>query len=353
MRPGSNWRPKSNDRTVGRATASADGGSQRRAGRSNREFNPSDPWVYAEMIKLTPISKPRSEAGEPAAARSEDRERVGRRGTAPVERSRAAADYLVAGKCPEPMQRRVSAVKMGAFESTVGADDRQRVLDTELPPWRMICALRMRSPTGAVATGTGWLAGPRTIITAGHHVHHQGFHGGWADTIEVSAGRNRSALPFSRFQATRFAAIDRWVQNADPDFDIGCIQLDRPLGELVGWFGVAALTPAELLSARVNISGYPADRGDGTEQYFLANRILHVGDHRVVYDIDTHGAQAGAPVWIHRTPSAPPVVVAVQAYGTGGTPFNLDLAANSAPRIIPEIFDMIQTWVHEDNSVAA
>ena len=98
----------------------AGGDSQRHAGRSDREFNPSNPWVYAEMIKLTPISKPGSEAGEPAAARSEDRERVGRRGTAPVERSRAAADYLVAGRCPEPMQRRVNAIRLGAFESTVG-----------------------------------------------------------------------------------------------------------------------------------------------------------------------------------------------------------------------------------------
>ena len=334
-------------------TGGSGGRRQTHACQPDREFNTSDQWMYAEMINLTPVSKPRSEAKEATATPSTDRERVGRRGTAPVEKSRAAADYLVAGKSTEPMHKRLSAIKMGAFESVVGADDRQRVLDTELPPWRMVCALRMRSPTGAVATGTGWLAGPRTIITAGHHVHHQGFHGGWADTIEISAGRNRSDFPFSRFTATHFAAIDRWVQNADPDFDIGCIQLDRPLGELVGWFGTAALTPAELEGARVNISGYPADRGDGAEQYFHANRILHVGDRRVFYDIDTHGAQSGAPVWIHRTPSAPPVVVAVQAYGTGGTPFDLGLAANSAPRIIPEIFDMIQTWVHEDISVAA
>lgn len=305
------------------------------------------------MINLMPISKPMTENAMTTECQCGDRELVGRRGTAPAERSRAAADYLVAGKSPAPVRKRYSAIKAGAFESIVGADDRQRVLDTELTPWRMVCALRMRSPTGAVATGTGWLAGPRTIITAGHHVFHRGFHGGWAESIEVCAGRNRSDLPFSCFKATRFAAIDRWVEHADPDFDIGCIQLDRPLGELVGWFGVASLTPSELETTLVNIAGYPADRGDGTEQYFHANRVLHVGDRRIFYDVDTFGAQSGAPVWIHRTPSAPPVVVAIQAYGTGGTPFDLGIAANSAPRFIPEIFDMIQTWVHEDISVAA
>ncbi len=305
------------------------------------------------MINLTPVSKPRSDAVSQAEMRPADRELVGRRGSAPVDKSRAAADYLRSGKSAEPMRRRFSAVRNGAVESVIGADDRQRVLDTDLAPWRMICALRMRSPTGAETTATGWLAGPRTVITAGHHVFHQGFYGGWADSIEVSAGRNRSAFPFSRFTATHFAAVDQWVKNADPDFNIGCIQLDRPLGDLTGWFGVASLTPSELNSSLVNISGYPADRGDSTEQYFHANRILHVGDRGVFYDIEMSGAQSGAPVWIHRTPSAPPVVVALQAHGTGGTPFDLGIAANSAPRITPEIFDMIKRWTHEDKSVAA
>jgi len=305
------------------------------------------------MINPTSVSKPGSDTAGHAEPRIVHRELVGRRGSALADASRAATDHLVFGKRTDPLSKRFRTTGMGAIDSVDGAEDRHRILETDLTPWRMICALRTRSPSGSMACGTGWLAGPRTIITAGHFVHHQGFHGGWAESIEVSAGRNGSACPFSQFTTTQFTAMDRWVADANPDFNIGCIQLDRPLGDLVGWFGVASLTLSELAAARVNIGGYPADRGDGAEQHFQANRVRNIGDRSISFDLDTVGAQSGAPVWIHRTPSAPPVVVAVHANSAGGTPFDLGIAADSAPRIIPETLDMIHTWIQQDISVVA
>jgi hypothetical protein len=50
---------------------------------------------------------------------------------------------------------------LSPFETVIGRDERVRILDTELPPWRMMCALRMRGPGGAGAIGTGWFIGPR------------------------------------------------------------------------------------------------------------------------------------------------------------------------------------------------
>lgn len=295
------------------------------------------------MNTPTPVSKSASEVANRAQVQPADRELVGRRGSAPADASQAAADHLVFGKCQEPLTRHLPAV---------GGDHRQRILETDLTPWRMICALRAFSPSGDLATGTGWLAGPRTIITAGHFVHNPGFHGGWAGSIEVSAGRNGPESPFSQFTATQFAAMDRWVTDADPELNIGCIQLDRPLGDLVGWFGVASPPVSELETARVNIGGYPAECGNGAEQYLQANRIRKSGDRSLFFDLDTVGGQSGAPVWIHRTPSAPPVVVAVQANCAEGNPFDPGMAPNSAPRINPETLDMIHTWIHEDGAVA-
>jgi glutamyl endopeptidase len=63
-----------------------------------------------------------------------------------------------------------------------------RILDTELAPWRMICALRMRGQSGAGALGTGWFIGPRTVLTAGHCVYSTSFFDGWASSIEVIPG---------------------------------------------------------------------------------------------------------------------------------------------------------------------
>lgn len=300
------------------------------------------------MIKLKSMSKPAPSALESAEQPVVERKvHDGGQGSKKSGRSRAMERFVVTGK-GDPIERRLEGFG-GALESVIGVDMRERILETDLLPWRMICALRMFADGGGGAIGTGWLVGPRTIVTAGHCVHHQGFFGGWAHKIEVSAGRDGTEFPFGTVTATRFSSVDKWVADADPDFDIGCIHLDDPLGDTAGWFSIASLPPKELESHMVNISGYPADRGSGTEQYFHKNRILNVSDRRVFYDVDTAGGQSGAPVWIHEKKDAPPLVVGIHAYGTGGTPFDLGITANSAPRIIPEVFDQISDWVNADD----
>jgi V8-like Glu-specific endopeptidase len=79
--------------------------------------------------------------------------------------------------------------------------------------------------------------------------------------------------------------------------------------------------------------------------------VLQVSDRRIFYDVDTFGGQSGAPVWIQDTTEADPVAVGVHAYGIGGTPGSLGISANSAPRIIPEVFDTISGWIEQDGGL--
>ena len=266
-------------------------------------------------------------------------------GTAVQETSRSARAYVVHGKAEPPARRFGGGIGV-QLETVIGRDDRKRILDTDLLPWRMICALEIRGQSGGGMIGTGWLAGPNTIITAGHCVFHDQI-GGWAREIEVSCGRNGFEFPFTTMRATNFSADSRWVASQDPDYDIGCIHLDpvpgQPsLGEQVGWFAMGALSADDLKSQLVNVSGYPADLADGTQQFFHANRVLQITERRVFYDVDTYGGQSGSPVWIHQHPGDPPIVVAIHAYGISGS-----LQANSAPRIDPPIFDLIQSWIRD------
>jgi V8-like Glu-specific endopeptidase len=293
------------------------------------------------MIELLSVSKPQPAAFERATAAPQRAMTPGGPGSGAPEVSRLP--QLVAAGRARPL--RGLAVRAG-IETVIGADDRVRVLDTDLAPWRMICALRLRGPTGGGAIGTGWFVGPRTLLTAGHCVHSTQFFGGWASSIEVSPGRNGAEFPYPTVRGTRFSSVDRWVETQDPDFDIGCIHLDEPLGSEVGWFGVGALAPGELEGFLVNVSGYPGDRGGGTEQYHHRNRILRVTERRLFYDVDTFGGQSGAPAWIHETDTAPPLAVGIHAYGVGGAVDGLE--ANSAPRIIPEVLAQIRTWVEAD-----
>jgi len=291
------------------------------------------------MVELKSVANPPSSALEAATApRSTTPGSPG----PPSEESRSALHLLAKGRSGPLLGRR------SGLESVLGQDDRVRILDTELPPWRVICALEMRGPSGAGAIGTGWLVGPKTLLTAGHCVHSGRFFGGWAREIAISPGRNGATFPCGTVTSTRFASLDAWVEREDPDFDIGCIHLDQPVGERLGWFAIGALPPKDLEGCLVNVSGYPVDRGGGAEQYHHRNRVLRVSDRRLFYDVDTYGGQSGAPVWIHEASDAPPLVVGIHAYGVSGTPPAYHLEANSAPRMIPEVLDRIRAWVKED-----
>jgi glutamyl endopeptidase len=209
------------------------------------------------MIELKSVHKPSS--GLESAAFSPATK--GSAGAATTETSRSLRHLVVAGK-PDPMAP--------GLESVIGTDERVGILDTDLPPWRMICALRMRGTSGAGAIGTGWFIGPRTVLTAGHCVFSTHFFGGWASSIEaipglLGAGTDPDARPYGSVTSERFSSVDRWTETEDADFDVGCIRLDEPLGDEVGWFAVAAMDPEGLVGYLVNVSGYPADRGSGNE----------------------------------------------------------------------------------------
>lgn len=57
------------------------------------------------------------------------------------------------------------------LESIIGTDDRVRIQNPSVYPWRAICALRMTAKDGSRWIGTGFLVGPGTVITAGHCVY--------------------------------------------------------------------------------------------------------------------------------------------------------------------------------------
>jgi glutamyl endopeptidase len=260
----------------------------------------------------------------------------------------SAPQLLVRGK--EPFKRRRV---LGALESLIGVDERVRIMDTHAAPWRMICQLEIIGETGS-GVGTGWFAGPRTIITAGHCVHDVQI-GGWAKKIIVHPGRNRDIEPFVVLESTRLSTTRQWFQDRDPDYDYGAIHLG-PAADAVtqrtGWFSTAALNEAALFQQRVNVSGYPGDKGDpplqplwASEQWFHAKQILRVTSRRLFYDVDTMGGQSGAPVWIDEGNG--PVVVGIHAYGVGGAA-HLGLEANSAPRIDTAVLSRIRKWVQAD-----
>lgn len=222
-------------------------------------------------------------------------------------------------------------------ETVHGPDDRVKITNTSIYPWRVHASLLITAADGSNWIGTAWFIGPHTLVTAGHcvYIKNSGVPGrdGWVRSIDVMPGRNGAALPYGKVTSRNFRTVAGWVNSADQNFDYGAIIIPTNLGNTTGWFGFGVYSDATLMASVGNISGYPGDKPSGT-QWYDARRIASVNARKVYYDIDTFGGQSGSAVY--RIDSGGRYGVAIHAYGGATT--------NSGTRIVRPVFDNMVAW---------
>ena len=217
-------------------------------------------------------------------------------------------------------------------EDVCGNDDRIRISPATTIPWRWCCHLLITKANNAQTGCTGWFIGPRTVMTAGHCVYSHAA-GGWAKQIRVAPGKDGANEPFGFQIGTLFRSVTGWTSDADAEYDYGAIILpNNNLGNLVGYFGFAALSDASLQNLYVNNAGYPGDKPYGT-QWFNAGNITQVTTRRLHYMIDTYGGHSGSAVWRLQSNQRH----AVGIHGYGGCP-------NKAVRIVQPVYDNMLAW---------
>jgi len=242
------------------------------------------------------------------------------------------------GRVP-PHLRKQHLVTASDFEfavpqSTFGDDDRVLIQDTTQIPWRCVCQLVIDGLHGRQLLGTGWLAGPHTVITAGHNLYsHEYNH--QATKVWVLPGRCGDVVPFGYDAATNFDVHRNWKDNGNHEYDIGVIWLDKPIGTNLGWFGYAACADTQLQNLLINNSGYPADKPLGT-QWFNAGRLQSIKTRTLSYGLDTEPGQSGSPIFYYDAQMRR-IVVAIHAYGNN--------SENIGIRITPDIYTTIAGWI--------
>lgn len=218
-------------------------------------------------------------------------------------------------------------------ETVIDVDDRIRVTETDKVPFRWLCRLVIVAGNGTRWSGTGWLAGPRLVLTAGHcvYMHNQG---GWAQRIQVSLyGANGDFQ--APVEAEDAASVGGWVNSADPDQDYGAVALSADI-QAPGWFGFGSFADAALSASVGNIAGFPIDKPVGT-LWGHARRFSEVRPSALLYEIDTYGGMSGAPVICWNGEDY--IVVGIHNYG--------DIAGNRATRINPTVYQNIEAWLAE------
>ncbi len=219
-------------------------------------------------------------------------------------------------------------------ESIPAGDDRQRVADTQDTtafPWRCLCRLDITSANGRRYLGTGWLAGPRTVITAGHCVYLQD-DGGWASQVKVVPAYQEGSAPFGSFTSSDLHSVTGWTEQKAPPHDYGAILLPQALS--TGFLGYAVYADEELSDQDVNVYGYPGDKNQGSALWGHFRKLYRVTAQQLFYNLATWGGQSGCPVWVKDGDDR----VAVGIHNYGGDP------ANYATRITDAVFDDIGAW---------
>lgn len=260
-----------------------------------------------------------------------------RRAADPAGGSVGASDIRFAGLGadePAPVEMRHPEAARAVMEVVIGFDDRLQVTPTLDYPWRCVCMLRATAADGSLWFGSGWLAGPRLVVTAGHVVHIAA-RGGWVREIEVIPGADGAGRPFGSAISRRFRSVSGWVRDQDPGLDYGAILLppDAAFGAHLGYFGIASLDDGDLAGNTVQLSGYPADKPTGTNWHH-AREIQRVEPKILYYDIDTAGGQSGAPVWTELGGNR--YVVGIHSGG--------HVTGNSAVRLTDTVYDNIIAW---------
>lgn len=256
---------------------------------------------------------------------------------------------LVVGKVSWEAKKRY-AERRGGAEVKIGEDERTPIDDTKISPYSAICCLRQIAGSTERVLGTGWLAGPSTVVTAAHCIRFEGPRAS-IDTREILVipGRDGNERPFGAVRSTRFSVAEGWMGIWKKERDLACIHLDEPVGQKTGWLEFAHWTDDKLKDHTVNICGYPDDRWQATRQLFDDNIIELVESERFYYLVDTTGGQSGAPGFAYIKAGGPPIVVGVHTWGGVLLPGS-GQSSNSATRITAEFENLIRKWVEGDNA---
>lgn len=266
--------------------------------------------------------------------------------------SRADGGFFSQGADAAPPMPRIDPF-MAKPENVIGIDSRVRVTETSAIPWRCICHIEVEYETGPVGFGTGFLVGPKSVLTAAHVIVDPA-RKKKARRLRVMPGRNGNTAPYGYFVSDFKDCIvaDQWLKTGSSSptsaaCDYAVITIpeefktgEEPTAERLGYFGLKCFSDEEVAKKAnmllVNNAGYPyeADKPYGT-LWYNAGRVRAVEKTYIEYMVDTEGGQSGSPIYFFDEQTKKRFVIAIHTTGD---------FVNRGLRITREVFATIKKW---------
>ena len=219
--------------------------------------------------------------------------------------------------------------------------DLSLVADPSIFPYRVTCKIKIYRPGGLIGFGTAILIDSKHVLTAAHCIYKASL-GGWPDSITIAPGYNGGSLPYGIGRSIGFFAWAAWVDNEDYNYDMGVIELDRPVGALTGWFGYGYNNNDDFFAQNTFYSmGYPAESPyNGLYQYsWYGSFNLVSTDKLEIYNI-SFGGQSGSGAYFNNGTNRVIYSVLSQC--------DTSLIRTSFTRITSLKFNSLLQWISSD-----
>lgn len=209
----------------------------------------------------------------------------------------------------------------------IGNDNRTIVSDTTVAPYRYIGRLVIYasfSKTGKAAkfSGTGFLVGPKLVMTAAHCLYPTDDDGVIYDKVTEAIfypGRNGNSTPYGSAKGTVLHVPTKYKDSAptyNKKYDYAVMELNTAIGNTTGSFSTDAnyivgtegvINPLNVTlagggafnSLKVTLAGYPGNETQNNKLYKHSGTASFENDDYIFsYTIDTEGGQSGSPLYL-------------------------------------------------------
>ena len=277
---------------------------------------PTDPPVVAEDPVPTIAVRSSTRGSVSVAVPAAGAEVAGGQPFDPGTQAEAARGLIQAAPAAP-----AGAPTQAAYESVIGHDDRVWLRGrTAIYPNSAIGRIDFRQG-GRPYWCTGTLIDADTVLTAGHCVHDGlGEESGWSSRVKFLPGVEGNTAPFGTCGASELLTLPGWYDQGSEYQDLGLIQLNCSIGEVVGWLGYRAVPGRTgLAGIPVNLRGYPGDKVWGS-LWTVQDRIAVSQAQMAFYAADSYGGQSGGPLFNFRQCNGTrgPCVLAVHSYALHG-----------------------------------
>lgn len=216
----------------------------------------------------------------------------------------------------------------GSVETQALSDNRQRVTDTTVNPYKKIVLIGFTDGGSC----TGWLSDPNTVITAGHCIYTATSPRVERTVALVSPARNdfvANPYPYGKcYQRRRSSVHDWWRVGKSWSYDVGAIFLTCNVGNTTAWFQYPEVK-RNLKDEGSQYSGYPVDKyaqnGRRWAQYRSSGKVrVYRVDYSNVINTSNYNypcsGQSGGPVYQYdptRCPNSRYCVIVITSRHTG------------------------------------